>query len=65
MVAVHELVDSAAEAAELAEELEAALRVSRDDDELVVVEGSRLLEDAFRHGELADVVEQPADRKCT
>ena len=32
----------------LAEEVEAALRVSRDDDELVVVEGSRQVQHAHR-----------------
>src|SRR5258706_14962892 len=34
-----------------------------DDGELAFVERARLLQDLFRNGELADVVEQSADRE--
>ncbi len=62
-MAVHEVEDRGREAAELAQQLEAPLRVPLDDRELFVFERRRLLEDAVRHRELAHVVEQAADRE--
>src|SRR5256885_10082322 len=63
VMAVHEFVDGRPEAAELAQQLDAAPGVELDRSELLVVEPLRLLENAFGHRELADVVEQPADRQ--
>src|SRR4051794_3160118 len=55
--------DGVLEAAELGQELGASLRMLFHDRELVVVERPRLPEDLSGHGELADVVQQPADRE--
>ena len=46
---------------ELAEQLNAPEGVPADHDELLVAELGRLLEDAVRYRQLADVVQQPAD----
>src|SRR5438067_10278658 len=62
-MAVHELVDRRAKAAQLSQELDAAAGVQLDRRELLGVERCRLLEDALGNGKLADVVEQTADRQ--
>ena len=58
-----EPLHASVEAAELGQELGASLGMLLDDRELVVVERPRLPEDLRRHRELADVVQQPADRE--
>ena len=63
MVTVNEVVDRGRKATELAQELDAAAGVQLDHGELLVVERRGLLEDALWHGQLADVVEQAADRQ--
>ena len=60
----HEPADRLVEAAELVQELAAALGVLLDDVVLVVVERARLLQDRLRDRELADVVQEPADREA-
>src|SRR5581483_48500 len=62
-VVEHEPAHALAEAAELAEQLPAPLGVPPDDAELGVGQGCRLLQDLVRDRELADVVEEPADRQ--
>src|SRR5262249_30726105 len=54
-----EPADRVVEAAELGEELPAALRMLLDDPELVVVQRSGLLEDLDGNRQLPDVVQQP------
>src|SRR4051812_2157908 len=56
--------DRLLEPPELGEERRASLRMLLHDRELVVVERSRLAEDLRRHRELANVVQQPADRQA-
>ena len=62
-MAVDELVHGRGEAAELAQQLDAPIGVPLDHGELLVIEPCRLLQDLFGNRKLADVVEQPADRK--
>ena len=58
-------MDHRIEAAELAQEVRSRFRMPADLVELGVREGSRLAKDRARDDELADVVEQPADREGT
>src|SRR5207302_2915556 len=57
-------LDALVEAAELAQELTAPFRVELDEGVFVVLERRRLLQDRVGQGELADVVEQAADREA-
>src|SRR5215213_2882698 len=59
VMVAHEPPDPGREA-ESAEESVTPHRVLLDDRVLLVVQGSRLLQDLVRHSELADVVQQPA-----
>src|SRR5579872_3566524 len=59
-----EPLDRVVEAAELVQQLAAALRVQLDDLVLVVVERPRFLENRVRERELADVVQEAADREA-
>ncbi len=63
MVITHEVADAVAEAAELGQQPVAAVGVLLDRRVLVVVERARLLQDLVGDRELADVVDEPADRE--
>jgi len=65
MVVEYEPPHRVREAAELAEQPAAPLGVAADDGELLLVETGWLLEDRVGDGELADVVEEAADREGT
>ena len=65
VVVEHEARDALVEAAELLEQLAAALGMRLDDGELVVVERPGLLQDRVGDGELADVVQKTADRHAS
>ena len=60
---VDELVNGGGEASQLAKQLEAPLGMPLHDGKLVFVQPARLLQDPRRDRELADVVEEAADRE--
>src|SRR5438874_117161 len=60
----HEPRHRLVEAAQLVHQLASPFGMQLDDVELVVVEGTRLLEDRVGHRQLSDVVQQPAGRKA-
>ena len=62
MVVAHEPADAAAEA-ELPQQRLTTRRMTLDELELLLVERARLLQDLVGNGELADVVQEAADRQ--
>ena len=60
----HEPLDLGREAAQLTHQRLPPLRVAADHRVLVVGQRAGLLEDLVRDGELAHVVQQPADREA-
>ncbi len=60
VVVEHEALDALVEAPELVQQLATTLRMELDDGVFVL----KPLQDRGRHRELADVVEQAADRKA-
>ena len=63
VMVAYEPADAFAESAELGEKAVTAFRVLLDGRVLVVIERPRLLQDRIRDRELADVVDEPADRE--